>query len=103
MIMHRDRDLVYMGYRWTSQLLLKDDLRIFYALGGAKDNPEMESFNGQFKTERESPFSEAQTSAELKPVVHERMQYYNAERRHSSLSQIPPLEFIERNWSRRRQ
>jgi transposase InsO family protein len=56
MIMHHDRDPVYTGYGWTSQLLLKDKLRLSYALGGAKDNPEMESFNGRFKTEGHSLF-----------------------------------------------
>jgi len=40
MIMHHDRDSVYTGYEWTSQLLLKDRLRLSYALRGAKDNPE---------------------------------------------------------------
>jgi putative transposase len=40
MVMHHDRDPVYTGYGWTSQLLLKDELRISYALRGAKDNPE---------------------------------------------------------------
>ncbi|MDY6974013.1 MAG: hypothetical protein SV775_17110 [Thermodesulfobacteriota bacterium] len=40
MIMHHARDPVYAGYEWTSQLLLKDDLRISYALRGAKDDPE---------------------------------------------------------------
>jgi len=39
-IMHHDRDPVYTGYGWTSQLLLKDGLRVSYALRGAKDNPE---------------------------------------------------------------
>ncbi len=39
-IVHHDRDPVYTGYGWTSQLLLKDGLRVSYALRGAKDNPE---------------------------------------------------------------
>jgi transposase InsO family protein len=59
----------------------------------------MESFNGRFKTEGESLFSEARTLAELKTIVVQRIQYYNAERRHSSLNQIPPLTFIGRAWS----
>jgi len=99
MIMHHDRDPVYTGYRWTSQLLRKDELRLSYALGGARDNPEMESFNGRFKTEAESLFSEAQTLTELRAVVGMRIQYYNGERRHSSLNQVSPLTFIERTWS----
>ena len=96
MIMHHDRDPVYTGYEWTSQLLLKDKLRISYALRGAKDNPEMESFNGRFKTEGHSLFLEAQSFTELTTVVDERMWYYNTERRHSSIGYVPPLTCIKR-------
>jgi hypothetical protein len=45
MIVHHARDPVYTGYEWTSQLLLKDELRLSYALRGAKDDFEMESLN----------------------------------------------------------
>ena len=99
MIMHHDRDPVYTGYRWTSQLLLKDELRLSYALGGAKDNPEMESFNGHFKADGHSLFLGAQTLPELTSVVGQRMRYYNVERRHSSINQVPPLRFIQSTWS----
>jgi hypothetical protein len=44
MIIHHDRDPVFTGYGWTGELLLSDGVRLSYALGGAKDNPEMESF-----------------------------------------------------------
>jgi putative transposase len=99
MIMHHDRDPVYTGYGWTSQLLLKDKLRLSYALGGAKDNPEMESFNGRFKTEGHSLFLEARSLNELIAVVDARMHYYNTERRHSSIGYVPPLTHIERTRS----
>jgi len=100
MIMHHDRDSVYTGYEWTSQLLLKDKSRLSYALRGAKDNPEMESFNGRFKTEGHSLFLEAQSLGELITVVEERMRYYNTERRHSSIGYVPPLMYIERARSK---
>ena len=77
----------------------KDKLRVSYALSGAKDNPEMEPFNGRFKEEGRSLFLQAQTLSELIPVVDERMWYYNHGRRHSSVDQVPPLTFIERNWT----
>jgi hypothetical protein len=64
MIVHHDRDSVYTGYEWTSQLLLKDRSRLSYALRGAKDNPEMESFNGRFKGEGHALFVEAQSLGE---------------------------------------
>jgi putative transposase len=99
MIMHHDRDPVYTSYTWISQIASKDELRVSYALGGAKDNPEMESFNGRFKNEGRSLFLQAQTLSELIPVVDERMWYYNHGRRHSSVNQVPPLTFIERNWA----
>ena len=98
--MHHDRDSVYTGYEWTSQLLLKDSLRVSYALRGAKDNPEMESFNGRFKTEGHSLFLGAQSLTQLITVVDERMQYYNTERRHSSIGYAPPLTYIKRARSK---
>jgi transposase InsO family protein len=53
MIIHHDQDAVFTSYEWTGQLLLKDGVRLSYALGGAKDNPEMESFIGRFKEENQ--------------------------------------------------
>ena len=44
MIMHHDQDSVYTGHMWTGQLLLRDKVRLSYALDGARDNTEMESF-----------------------------------------------------------
>ena len=96
MVMHHDRDPVYTGYGWTSQLLLKDKLRLSYALGGAKDNPEMESFNGRFKIEGRSLFLGAADIGKLIAVVDERFQHYNTKRRHSSIGYLPPLTYIER-------
>jgi len=94
MIMHHDRDPVFTGYAWTAQLLLEDELRLSYALRGAKDNPEMEAFHSRFKTEGHSLFLTAQTRADLIAVVDMRMQYYNTQRRHSSIGYVPPLTFI---------
>lgn len=99
MIVHHDQDSVYTGYEWTSQLLLKDKSRLSYALGGAKDNPEMESFNGHFKGEGHSLFLEAQSLDELITVVNDRMRYYNTVRRHSAIGYVPPLTYIERTRS----
>ena len=96
MIMHHDRDSVFTGYAWTAQLLLEDKLRLSYALRGAKDNTEMESFNSHFKGEGRSFFLEAQSMTELIMIVAERMEYYNSQRRHSSIGYLPPLTHIER-------
>jgi putative transposase len=66
MIMHHDQDPVYTGYAWTARLLLEDKVRISYALHGARDNPQMESFISHFKGEGESLFLEATSLAELR-------------------------------------
>ncbi len=95
MIIHHDQDSVYTSYDWTGQLLLKDKVRLSYALGGAKDNPEMEGFISRFKSEGHSLFLDAQSLDELAAVVDQRMRYHNAERLHSSLGYRSPLKFIQ--------
>lgn len=97
MIVHHDRDAVYTGYGWATQLLLEDRVRLSYALRGARDNPQIESFNGHFKGENNSLLLEAQTLNELQTVVAQRIEYYNQERRHSSLDYVPPLRYIRRH------
>jgi putative transposase len=96
MIMHHDQGSAFISHDWTSQLLLEDKVRLSYALRGAKDNPEMESFNGHFKNEAPSLFLDTQTLSELVGVVDERMRYYNSERRHSSIDYLSPVAYIQR-------
>jgi transposase InsO family protein len=95
MIIHHDQDGVFIGYEWVRQLLA-DGVHVSYALNGFKDNPEMESFTGRFKEENHSLLLEAQTVEELVEVVDWRMEYYNTERRHSSIGYLSPLAYIER-------
>jgi putative transposase len=95
MIIHHDQDSVYTGHMWTGQLLLRDKVRLSYALDGAKDNTEMESFNSRFKQEGNSLFLDAGDIEELKAVVSRQMEYYNTRRRHSSLGYVPPIAYIE--------
>jgi putative transposase len=95
MIIHHDQDPVFTSYAWTSQILLDDHERVSYALNGARDNTEMESFFSRFKTENRSLLLDAQTLNELIALVAERMHYYNGERRHSTIGYRAPLAFIE--------
>lgn len=90
-IVHHDRDPVYTGYRWTEQLLVRDHVRLSYALRGCRDNPEMESFHSRFKSENRSLFLDAPTLADLRRLVARRITYYNGRRRHSSLGNRAPL------------
>jgi len=93
-IVHHDQDPVFTSYGWTARLLLKDHVRVSYALNGARDNPEMEGFNSRFKNENRSLFLDARTLHELEAVVAERMAYYNRERRHSSIGYRAPATFV---------
>jgi transposase InsO family protein len=103
MIMHHDQDSVYTGHIWTGQLLLRDKVRLSYALDGARDNPEMESFNGHFKQEGNSLFLDAGDMEELKAVISRQMEYYNTKRRHSSLDYVSPMAYIESMLSDRKE
>jgi transposase InsO family protein len=94
MILHHDRDPVFTSYGWTSQILLRDKARLSYALEGARDNTEMESFNSRFKNENRSLLVEARDLVELETVVTERMVYYNRERRHSALGNQAPMAYV---------
>jgi putative transposase len=96
MIIHHDQDAVFTGYEWARQLILEDGVRLSFTLHGFKDNPEMESFNGRFKEENHSLLLEAQTLDELVEVVDQRMDYYNTQRRHSSIGYLSPVAYIER-------
>ena len=82
-IVHHDQGSAYISYEWLCQVLICHNMRLSYALRGAKDNPAMESFNGRFKKENRDLFWECQTLEELAVVVGERIKYYNEKRRHS--------------------
>jgi len=94
MIVHHDQDPVFTSYGWTSRLLIRDHVRVSYALNGARDNPQMESFIGRFKTENRSLLLDARTLEELQAVVAERMDYYNHRRRHSTIGYQAPVMYI---------
>jgi transposase InsO family protein len=99
MIVHHDQDAVYTSYAWTGPLLLNDKVQLSYALEGAKDNPEMESFNSRFKAEGASLFLDAANLGQLEQVVAQQMTYYNTKRRHSSLGYLAPLAYLKKVWS----
>jgi putative transposase len=95
-IVHHDQDPVFTSHAWVRRLLVEDGAHISYALNGAKDNPEMESFFSRFKSENRSLFADAGDVDALKAIVAERMRYYTRERRHSVLGNVAPLTFVRR-------
>ena len=93
-IVHHDQDRVFTTYGWTSHLLLRDHVMVSYALNGARDNPQMESFIGPFKTENRSLLLDAQTLEGLQAVVADRMDYDNRPR-HWTIGYQIPIMYIE--------
>jgi len=93
-IIHHDQDSVYTSYRWLRTILLEDGLRVSYSENGAKGNPWIESLWGRTKDEIGSRITEASSLSALRTVFDERFRYYNQERRHSSIGQIPPREHL---------
>jgi len=96
MIMHHDQDPAFISYDWAREILVRSRVRLSYALEGAKDNPEMESFFGRFKVENRSLLMDAKTISELRALVSKRMKYYNGKRRHSSLGNETPMRYLRR-------
>lgn len=95
LIVHQDQGSAFISYDWAAQLVQRDGVRLSFALNGAKDNPEMESFFGRFKTENRSLFLDAKTIDQLIKVVRSRVRYYNWERRHSSLGNQAPMRYAK--------
>jgi len=93
-IIHHDLDSVYTSYRWLRAILLGDEMRISYSEKGAKGNPWIESLWGRTKAEVGSRITEASSLPALRVVFDERFRYYNQERRHSSIGQVPPREHL---------
>jgi len=93
-IIHHDLDSVYTSYRWLRAILLDDEMRISYSENGAKGNPWIESLWGRTKAEVGSRITEASSLPALRTVFDERFRYYNQDRRHSSIGQIPPGEHL---------
>jgi putative transposase len=92
-IVHHDQGPVFVGYGWTSRLLLDKGIRVSYSLRGAKGNPEMEAFFSRFKTENRGLLLDYQTLDELKVIVTARIDYYNRDRRHSTIGYMAPLSY----------
>ncbi len=94
-VVHQDQDPVFTGYDWLRALVLDAGVRISYSERGARDNPWIESFWSRFKGENASLVIEAQDLRDLRGLIDRQMQYYNHRRRHSTLNNRPPLEYLK--------
>jgi putative transposase len=95
-IVHHDLDPVFTGNQWAAAILVKDGGKLSFSENGAKGNTKMESFNGKFKGENHSLFYDCKDLTELGKVVSQRIRYYNVHRRHSSLGNISPMNYLKK-------
>jgi len=96
-VVHHDQDGVYTGHEWLRQIRLVDQVRVSFTLNGARGNTEMESFNSHFKVENSSILWDQKDLAGVIRVVQRRILYYNDIRRHASLGNIAPAQFLKQH------
>jgi len=77
MILHHDKDSVFIGNRLIDEVLRKHEIQLSYSENGGRGNTEMESFNGHFKCLNLSLFYEAKDLGELRVVIKEGGRYWN--------------------------
>ena len=90
-LLHQDR-----GSQYTSHPYVKAGLefgRLSYSDPGTPThNPGQESFFGRFKDELREEIAELETFEELQKFVKAKINYYNYERRHTSIGLVTPWE-----------
>ncbi|MBS3792725.1 DDE-type integrase/transposase/recombinase [Candidatus Bipolaricaulota bacterium] len=94
-ILHQDQDSVFTSNDWVDETLIEESVQLSYSENGAKGNVYMESFNGHFKCPNKSLFCEAESLEELRVIVEDQVNYWNNRRRHASLQNRIPIEYIE--------
>ena len=100
MIVHSDQDSVYTSYDWLRLLLLGSKVRVSFSQNGARHNPWVESMWGRIKTEICSLITEAQDFQELEGILDRHMNYYNKRRRHSTIGNQTPWQYLKQNLQR---
>lgn len=94
-VVHQDQDAVFTSYAWPRAVMLESGCVMSFSENGARENPWIESFWGRMKTRCHSRLVESTSMNELEEVIEEEMTYYNAERRHSSLGNVSPIQHLE--------
>lgn len=92
---HQDQGSAYTSNDYVD-LLTKKDVFISYSEAGTPtDNGEIESFFGRLKDEWSDEYYKAQNSTQLKRIMRKAINYYNNERIHTTIKDIPQ-NFLKR-------
>ena len=103
LIHHSDAGSQYTSLRLTEHLALQEIQPSIGSVGDAYDNALMESINGLYKTEcsrttvfHDGPFK---TIADVEYATAGWVDWYNARRLHSSLGNVPPIEYEQAHYA----
>ena len=81
---------------WLRAVMTEDWCVVSFSEDGARGNTWIESVWSRFCQENHSLLIESATIRELIAVIDDRMRYYNLERRHSSVDNLPPIIYAQR-------
>lgn len=98
---HQDRGTQYTSHRYV-QLALTYTTLSYSDPGTPTHNPGQESFFGRFKDEWKDEIAEIETFEELEKFVKEKINYYNYQRRHTSIGLVSPWKYTKSFLKNRR-
>jgi len=93
-IQHQDRGSQYTSHAYVQAALTWTTLS-YSDPETPTHNPGQESFFGRFKDEWKTEITEIETFEELEKFVQNKINYYNEERRHTSIGLISPSKFTK--------
>lgn len=93
-LLHQDRGSQYTSHQYVQTAL--DWTTLSYSNPGTPThNPGQESFFGRFKDQWRDEIAEIETFETLEKFVQSKINYYNYERRHTSIGLISPYKFTK--------
>jgi putative transposase len=98
---HQDRGTQYTSHAYV-QAILVNGVISYSNPGTPTHNPGQESFFGRFKDEWKGEIAEIETFEKLEKFVRDKINYYNNERRHTSIGLIAPRTFTKSFLKNRR-
>jgi transposase InsO family protein len=105
MIHHSDAGSQYTSIRFTETVALEGLVASIGSVGDAYDNAAAETVMGLYKNEavaKESPFRSGalRTIADVEELTLDWVHWYNNERLHSALGNVPPEEYEQNYYAR---
>lgn len=101
LLYHQDRGSQYTSHIYV-QTVLSQGIISYSDPGTPTHNPGQESFFGRFKDEWKMEIAETETFEDLEKFVKAKINYYNYERRHTSIGLVTPWIFTKSFLQNRR-